>query len=51
MHILAFVICIVGLVILTAMGEPGALRQLVALLVCAALAVVLGAGMICLLFG
>jgi len=31
-HVLAFIICFVGLVVLTIMGEPGALQQLIVFL-------------------
>lgn len=51
MHIAAFIICFVGLVILSIMGEPGALRQLFFLVAGLIIAAVLGLGMIGLLFG
>lgn len=51
LHALAVVIALVGLIVLSAMGEPGAFRQLVFLLIGIAVAVVMAAGMLSLLVG
>lgn len=51
LHAAAFVICLVGLIILTVMGEPGALKQLVFFLICIVVAMVVAVGTIALLVG
>ena len=51
LHGLAIVLCFVGLVVLSLLGEPGALRQLVYFVVCVIVALLMGAGMLSLFFG
>lgn len=51
LHGVAIVLCFVGLVFLSVIGEPGALRQLGFFIAGAIIAAALGLGMISLLFG
>lgn len=51
MHILAIVICFVGLIVLSASGERGALRQLMYLVMGAIGALVIGGAVLALLVG
>jgi len=51
LHGIALVICFIGLVVLSMMGEHGAFRQLMYFVFCLFLAITLGIGMLSLLFG
>lgn len=51
LHGIAFVICFIGLIILSVMGEKGAFRQLMYFVFCLFLALAVGLGLLSLLFG